>query len=214
MIRRIALALGAVILAYAAYLGWRVAVERGRVSQRVDSIIAAADPADIALSSRRTAMLLKVEDPTFWTNKGLDFGTAGGGMTTLSQSLGKRIFFEGFKPGFAKGELIVLTRFALYPKVDKRRTLRAYLASAYFGRRNGRAVIGIGPAARAWYGKPLAALSDREYLSLIAMGPSPRTLDPAGHAAANADRVARIERLLANRCAPRGLRDVMLEGCA
>lgn len=214
MIRRIALALGAVILAYAAYLGWRVAVERGRVSQRVDSIIAAADPADIALSSRRTAMLLKVEDPTFWTNKGLDFGTAGGGMTTLSQSLGKRIFFEGFKPGFAKGELIVLTRFALYPKVDKRRTLRAYLASAYFGRRNGRAVIGIGPAARAWYGKPLAALSDREYLSLIAMGPSPRTLDPVGHAAANADRVARIERLLANRCAPRGLRDVMLEGCA
>lgn len=214
MIRKIALVLGAVVLAYAAYLGWRVAVERGRVSQRVDSIIAAADPADIALSSRRTAMLLKVEDPTFWTNKGLDFGTAGGGMTTLSQSLGKRIFFEGFKPGFAKGELIVLTRFALYPKVDKRRTLRAYLASAYFGRRNGRAVIGIGPAARAWYGKPLAALSDREYLSLIAMGPSPRTLDPVGHAAANADRVARIERLLANRCVPDGLRDVMLEGCA
>ena len=214
MIRKLALAIGALILAYGLYLGWRVATERSRVSDRVDAIIAAADPADITLTTQRTVILLRVEDVTFLTNKGIDFSTTGAGMTTVSQSLGKRIFFEKFSPGFPKGELIVLTRFALYPKVDKRRTLKAFLATAYYGHRDDRAVIGIGPAARAWFGKPLAQLSDREYLSLIAMGPAPRLLDPERHAAATAERVGRIVRLLAGRCAPTGLRDVKLDGCA
>jgi len=213
MIRKLALAIGALILAYGLYLGWRIATERGRVSDRVDVIIAAADPADATLSPQRTAILLRVEDPTFRTNKGIDFSTPGGGMTTLSQSLGKRIFFEKFSPGLPKVELIALTRFALYPKVDKQRTLKAFLATAYFGHRDGRAVTGIGAAARAWFGKPLAALSDREYLSLIAMGPAPKILDPVRHPAANAERVGRIKRLLAGRCRPDGLRDVMLDGC-
>ena len=130
------------------------------------------------------------------------------------QVIGKRIFFEHFTPGFPKGELIALTRFALYPNVDKQRTLKAFLATAYFGHRNGRAVIGIGPAARAWFGRPLAALDDRQFLSLIAMGPAPNALNPERHAAANADRVARIERLIANQCRPTGLMDVLLDGCA
>jgi membrane carboxypeptidase/penicillin-binding protein PbpC len=213
MIRKVALAVGALLLAYGIYLGWRIATERSRVSARVDAIIAAADPADVTLSPRRTAMLLRVEDPTFWTNKGLDFSTPGASMTTLSQSLGKRIFFDRFKPGFAKGELIALTRFSLYPKVDKSRTLQAFLATAYFGRHDGRSVIGIGGAARAWYGKTPAALTDREFLSVIAILPSPNTLNPHDNRAANADRVVRIEQLLAGRCQPQGFRDVMLVGC-
>ena len=214
MIRRVGAVLLLVLLVYAIYLAGRVAVERRTVSAKVDAIIAAADPADVTLSPSRTAQLLRVEDPTFLTNHGVDFSSPGAGMTTLSQSLGKRIFFEHFKPGLAKGELIALTRFALYPKVDKARTLKAFLATAYFGRQNGRAVVGIGPAARAYFGRPLAALSDRQFLLLIAMGPAPTTLDPERHAMANAERVARIEQLLANKCRPTGLRDVMLEGCA
>jgi monofunctional glycosyltransferase len=214
MIRRVGIALLVVVTIYAVYLGGRILIERGRVSGKVDTIIAAADPADLTLSSLRTAWLIRVEDPTFPTNSGLDFTTPGASMTTISQSLGKRIFFAQFHPGFPKGELIALTRFALYPKVDKQRTFKAFLATEYFGHRDGRAVIGIGPAARAWFGKPLALLSDREYLSLIAMGPAPNALDPARHAAANAERVARIQRLLAKRCQPTGFNDVMLEGCA
>lgn len=214
MIRRGAVAVLVVLLVYVIYLGGRIMVERRTVSARVDAIIAAADPADVSLSPARTAQLLKVQDPTFLTNKGIDFSTPGAGMTTLSQSLGKRIFFDHFKPGLPKGELIALTRFALYPKVDKQRTLHAFLATAYFGRRNGRPVIGIGPAARAWFGRPLAALSDRQFLSLIAMILAPTTLDPERHASANAERVARVERLLAEKCRPTGLRDVLLDGCA
>ena len=214
MIRKVALALGALVLAYAAYLGWRVAVERGRVSQRVDAIIAAADSDERNLAPRRVAALLAVEDPTFWTNKGIDHSTSGAGMTTLSQSLGKRIFFAHFRPGYRKGELIALTRFALYPQVDKDRTLRAWIARVELGSSKGRRVIGLGDGARTWIGKPLSQLTDREFLSLIAMLPSPKTLNPRRNPAANANRVARIGRLLAHRCRPAGLRDVMLEGCA
>jgi hypothetical protein len=214
MIRKALLALLFVVAAYAIYLTARVMMERRTVSGRVDALIAASNPADLTLTKRQADILLRVEDPTFRTNKGLDFATPGASMTTISQSLGKRIFFAHFKPGFAKGELIALTRFALYPLVDKDRTLKAYLAASYYGRRHGRSVIGLGQAARAWFGKDLAALSEDEYLALIAMGPSPRTLDPVDHAAANADRVARIKRLLANACKPTGLRDVMLDGCA
>jgi hypothetical protein len=214
MIRHIAIALLIAVLVYLIYLGGRIMVERRSVSARVDAIIAAADPADVTLSPARAAMLLRVQDPTFLTNKGVDFSTPGAGMTTLSQSLGKRIFFDRFKPGLAKGELIALTRFALYPTVDKRRTLKAFLATAYFGRRDGRAVIGFGPAARAWFGRSLASLDDREFLSLVAMLVAPAALDPVSHAAAKAERVVRIKGLLARRCRPAGLRDVMLAGCA
>ena len=214
MIRRVGAVLLLVLLVYAIYLAGRVAVERRAVSARVDAIIAAADQAEVTLSPARTALLLKIQDPTFLTNKGVDFSTPGAGMTTLSQSLGKRIFFKHFRPGLRKGELIVLTRFALYPKVDKQRTLKAFLARAYFGNRKGRPIIGMGPAARAWFGRPLARLDDRQYLSLVAMILAPATFDPVRHPAAIAGRVARIERLLANQCRPTGLRDVMLEGCA
>lgn len=214
MMRKLALVLLVLVTVYAVYLGGRIFAERRTVSARVDAIIATADPADVTLSPRQADLLLRVEDPTFATNKGLDFSTPGAGMTTLSQSLGKRIFFENFTPGLPKGELITLTRFALYPKVDKARTLRAFLATAYFGRRDGQAVIGIGPAARTWFGKSLATISERDYLSLVAMLLAPNDLDPVGHAAANANRVARIDRLLAGRCRPDGLRDVALKGCA
>lgn len=214
MIRKLALAVGALLLVYGLYLGWRIATERSRVSDRVDTIIADADPDERTLSADRLKILLAVEDPTFLTNRGIDFSTPGGGMTTLSQSLGKRIFFERFRPGFPKGELIVLTRFALYPKVDKGRTLTAFIATAEFGSRAGRPVIGFADASRIWLGKPLSRLNDRDYLSLLAMLPAPSTYNPLRHPAANADRVARIERLLARRCRPDGLRDVSLNGCA
>jgi hypothetical protein len=214
MTRRIAIGLLIAVLVYFIYLGGRIMVERRAASARVDAIIAAADPADVTLSPARAAVLLRVQDATFLTNKGIDYSTPGAGMTTLSQSLGKRIFFDHFKPGLRKPELVVLTRFALYPTVDKQRTLKAFLATAYFGRRDGRAVIGFGPAARAWFGRPLGGLSDGEFLSLVAMLVAPTTLDPVSHSAANAERVRRIRRLLANNCRPTGLRDVMLEGCA
>jgi len=210
----IALVLAALVLVYALYLTWRVVDERRDVAARVDAIIARADPDEINLPKRRVAMLLRVEDPTFWTNDGVDFSTSGAGMTTISQSLGKRIFFDDFKPGFRKGELLALTRFALVPKVPKDRILNAWLARTYLGTRDGRPVTGFADGARTWIGKPLRDLSDREFLTLVALGPAPDRFKPTRDAAGNRERVRRIERLLAGACRPNGVRDTMLEGCA
>jgi membrane peptidoglycan carboxypeptidase len=75
-------------------------------------------------------------------------------------------------------------------------------------------VIGYSDAARTYYGRELAQLSDREFLSLVAMTMAPNALDPVRHKSANNDRVRRIEAMLAGKCAPTGLRDVSYEACA
>jgi membrane peptidoglycan carboxypeptidase len=214
LIRKAALAIAALILLYLGYLGWRIAEERAVVSGKVDAILARADPDELALPPNRVTMLIRVEDPTFWTNKGIDLSTPGAGMTTLSQGLGKHIFFDDFQPGWRKPELMALTRFALYPEVDKDRTLRAVIANAYLGTHQGRAVVGLADGARTWFGKPLSQLSDREFLELEAMLVAPDRLKPSRADAERAERVHRIERLLAGRCQPTGFRDVLLEGCA
>ena len=213
MIRKALLLLAALVILYAGYLGIRIWREQGLVAAKVDRIIARADPQELALPLIRRAMIVKVEDPTFWTNKGLDLTTHGAGMTTLSQALGKRLFFDDFEPGFAKGELMALTRFALYPRVSKDGTLQAFVASAYLGTRRGRAVTGFSDGARSWFGKPLADLSDEEFLNLEAMLVAPDSLKPGRDDAGRRERVARIKRLLAGSCRPIGLRDVKLEGC-
>ena len=214
MIRKIALAAAAIVLMYVGYLGWRIVDERKDVAERIDAIVAGADPDELNLPGRRVAILLRVEDPTFWTNKGIDLSSPGAGMTTLSQGLGKRLFFDRFKPGFSKGELMALTRFALYPKVDKQQTLKAVIATAYFGTYQGRAVNGFADGARTWFGKSLSRLSDREFLELEAMLVAPDRLKPGRDDSARKARVSRIARLLAGRCKPKGLRDVMMDGCA
>jgi monofunctional glycosyltransferase len=197
-----------------AYLGWRVFEERGQVTPRVNAILATADPDELSLSPHRVAMLLRVEDPTSYGNKGIDLSTPGAGMTTLSQSLCKRIFFDHFRPGFAKPELMVLTRFALYPEVSKEKTLKAFMATAYFGTSHGRPVTGFADGSRSWIGKPLRSLDDYEFLELVAMLTAPDALKPRRNPAARQDRVGRIERLLAGGCKPTGLIDVMLKECA
>lgn len=214
MIRKVALVLLGLVVAYAIYLTGRVIDERRDVAARVDAIVTSADPDELNLPRRRVAMLLRVEDPTFWTNDGVDFSSSGAGMTTISQSLGKRIFFDHFKPGFRKGELLALTRFALVPEVPKDKILKAWLARTYLGTRDGRRVTGFADGARTWIGKPLRSLSDREFLTLVAMLPAPDRLKPSRDLAGNRERVRRIERLLSGACEPTGLRDTMLEGCA
>jgi monofunctional glycosyltransferase len=207
-------ALSGLIVVWAAYLGIRILDGRAKAPEEVAAIIAGMDPAIDRLAPARVDMLLAVEDPTFFENDGIDLDTPGAGMTTLAQGLGKRIFFDPFRPGLQKIELMALTKFALVPTVSREDILRATLASAYLGHDKDGAILGFSEAALRYHGKPLAALSDREWLSLVALLPAPNDLDPVRYSEANAARVDRIERLLAGACKPLGLRDVMLEGCA
>jgi membrane carboxypeptidase/penicillin-binding protein PbpC len=202
------------ILAYAAYLGWRVYDARQWAPRRVSELAASLEPEAASISRERIEILLAVEDPSFWTNDSWDFSSPGQGGTTLTQSLGKIIFFERFRGEIDKPELMVLSKWVLASLVSKETILRASLAAARFGRDGKGPVIGFAEASRRWFGKEVSALDDREWLSLVAMLIAPRDLDPVKNPGANAERVRRIERLLSGACHPSGLMDQWLEGCA
>jgi membrane peptidoglycan carboxypeptidase len=197
-------------IAYESYAVWRA-------KQRTPAVLDAISEGELKLSDvepRRIAMLLKVEDPNFHGHKGVDFSTPGAGMTSITQGLVKRFYFDRFRPGFAKVEQSLIARFVLDPAMSKDRQLQAYLNFTYFGSMKGRPVIGYADAARTYYGTELEHLGDREFLSLVAMTMAPNRLDPARHQAANAERVRRIEAMLAGKCKPAGLRDVAYKACA
>ena len=188
-----------------------------RARQATPQVLAAASQGELALDDlpkRRLGMLLKVEDPGFYRHRGVDYSTPGAGMTSITQSLVKRFYFDDFEPGFAKLEQSLIARFVLDPAMPKPAQLKAYLNHSHFGAVDGRRIVGFADASRGFYGRELAELSDRQFLSLVAMMMAPKTYDPVRQPRANAERVRRIEAMLAGRCAPQGLRDVALKACA
>jgi membrane carboxypeptidase/penicillin-binding protein len=189
-----------------------------RARARTPAILAAhAHPVTTLeqLGRRRLAILLRVEDPGFFRHRGVDYSTPGQGATTLTQALVKRLYFDGgFRPGFAKIEQGLIARFVFDPATSKRRQLELFLDLASFGTQHGRPVIGFAEAARTFYGRRVAALDERQFISLVAMLIAPNALDPVRHKAENDARVARIEALVAGRCRPRGVMDVRYPDCA
>jgi membrane peptidoglycan carboxypeptidase len=207
------LGLAALLLALFAYEGFAL----WRATQRTPQVVAKAATGELKLGglpNRRIAMLIKIEDPNFWAHRGVDFSTPGAGMTTITQSLVKRFYFDDFQPGFAKLEQSLIARFVLDPAMPKQAQIAAYLNHSHFGWRNGSPIIGLSAAARAYYRRDPAELDDRQFLSLVAMLRAPRDLDPQRKPAANAERVRRIEAMLAGRCAPQGLNDDGYRACA
>lgn len=166
-----------------------------------------------SIGSRRIAILLRVEDPTFNTNNGLDFTTPGAGFTTISQGVGKFMLFDAFEPGIRKLRLYYLTRFALTPLIPKKQILDIFINHAYLGNSNGKEIRGFGAASRIYFKKPYRNLTDEEYLSLVAMLANPNEYSIALKPAANKDRCSRIKKLLNGTCKPTGWADVELHGC-
>ena len=199
-----------ILVSYETYAVWRARAH-------TPEVLAAVRERPLRLETiplHRVVMLLRVEDPGFFAHRGIDFSTPGAGMTTITQALVKRFYFNRFQPGFAKLEQSLIARFVLDPAMSKREQLEVYFNYASFGRFGGREIIGFAAAARTFYRRPLAALTDREFLSLVAMLMAPNALDPIRHPAENTERVRRIEAMLAGRCAANGLRDVTYENCA
>jgi membrane peptidoglycan carboxypeptidase len=192
------------------------AVTVARAKMRTSEVLKRVEDRPLALEAvtpRRLDMLLAVEDPGFYEHSGVDFGTPGQGMTTLTQALVKRLYFDRFEPGFAKIEQSLIARFVLHPALSKKDQLEVFLNYASFGSRNGNPIIGFPEAARVFYGRDLASLTDDQFIGLVAMLPAPKNFDPLRHPEANAERSRRIKSLLAGRCRPTGLRDVYLEAC-
>lgn len=164
------------------------------------------------LSEEQVRILLAVEDPNFYSHRGIDLSTPGAGLTTITQALAKRLYFESFQPGLAKIRQSLLA-FVLDRRMTKSAQLELFINTAYFGEREGNAVNGFAAAARVYFNKEFAALTREEYLALVAMLIAPNELSLATQPEKNAKRVRRIERLLRGECKPAGLRDVYYENC-
>ncbi|MFC1643121.1 hypothetical protein ACFL5O_10645 [Myxococcota bacterium] len=114
------------------------------------------------LSQRQLQILLAVEDPGFYEHHGIDFDTPGGGLTTITQSLGKLHYFERFEPGVRKIRLCLLARFALDPILSKDDQLTLFINEIGLRLVDGRYVRGFAEGARAHYGKSFAELDEQK----------------------------------------------------
>lgn len=186
--------------------------EAGALARKADELIRdQRGPRD--LGRGRTEQLLLVEDPNFWNHDGVDLSTSGAGLTTLTQSLSKRVGFTSFKPGIRKVRLMGYA-VGLESKLSKEQILALYLDTVWMGRGPQGPMAGFFDASEAIYGREPASLSQREFLTLVAVPIAPRTFNLMQPNHQMLDRVQRIERLVERECHPTGLRDVWLNGCS
>lgn len=199
----------ALIYGFIGYLDARS--DAPRLSARADNLIAGGR-SGVDLGPKQLAKLLLVEDPGFVEHSGVDVSSAGGGLTTITQSLAKRVGFETFKPGIAK---IRQTGYAigLEHELSKDQILALWLDTLEMGPGPDGWMTGFFKASNTIYGKPPADLSDKEFLSLVAVLIAPSTYHLGEDDPKLEDRVARIERMVAGSCNPLGNGDVWLEGC-
>lgn len=94
------------------------------------------------------------------------------------------------------------------PLVSKTDQLRLFINTAYLGSVDGEPVVGLADAARRYYGKPVRQLSEREYLSIIAMYNSPQGFHLLDRPAANAERTERLMKVVAGEYRPKHLLDI------
>jgi monofunctional biosynthetic peptidoglycan transglycosylase len=191
----------------------RVDELRQKTPRLVERILERSADSLPELSDEEIDILVAVEDPTFWDNDGIDFRTPGQGWTTLSQALAKRLYYKDYVPGLQKLDVVLFTRFALIPEISKEDILDAFVAAAYLGTKDGRAVVGFASAAEAWFGKPFSELKRREYIELVAMLIGPDEINPRTNTLRLDERADRIERLVAGECAPIVPWDVHLNMC-
>lgn len=160
------------------------------------------------LSQRQIDILLAVQDPAFYEHCGMDLSTPGAGITTVTQGLVKIYYFEKFKPGIAKLKQTLIAVFALDPLVSKDDQLKLFINSCYLGSVEGKTARGFEEAAQVYYGKSFSALSEDEYISLVALLIAPRTFHIRDYPERNAERVARIKKLVSGEYKPKGLLDL------
>ncbi len=152
--------------------------------------------------------LLMVEDPNFYGHNGVDLSTPGAGITTITQGMVKYLYFENFKPGVAKLRQSLIAVFAVNALIPKDEQLSVFVNTVWLGTHDGKPVRGFAEAAEEYFNKPFNKVTHDEYLSLVAMVIAPAHFHVERHPARNAERVRRIEGLLAGEYKPLGLMDL------
>ena len=222
---------GQALLAIAALLLVYLAIAATWAAASVDTLLARHPATQAALlSPRQLAILLQIEDPTFFSHHGLSLAD-GQGVATLSSAVARDLFLYDAQLDGVNGQLQRFYRgvFECCKKVDlgrdtmalvldasasKERQLAIYAATVYMGRHAGRQVKGLYEAAEAYLGKPLAAASDDEMAGLVAMIKAPNEFHPLRNPEAYQRRLARVRAVLAERCRPDGWLDTAYAHCS
>jgi membrane carboxypeptidase/penicillin-binding protein len=154
------------------------------------------------LPRARLCALLVVQDPTFYRHDGIGLVDGPLGHTTLTQALGKGLFFKKFTPGLLHHRKIelMIAAWAFDRRVPKTRQLQLFLNRTYFGSYEDHEILGFPAAARAFFGKHLQSLTDEEYLGLLAMLEAPNRYHVLLDARANAARVHNIRQRVLQAC--------------
>ncbi len=159
------------------------------------------------LSKRQTEILIKVQDPGFYNHKGIDLTTPGAGLTTITQAIVKKMYFEKFKPGIAKIKQSLIARFVVNELIPKKDQLTIFINTMYFGNVDDKPIVGLEHAAKAYYDQTVNNLTEEQYISLIAMIVMPGTFHIIEHPEWNRDRTNRIKALIAGKYKPKKLMD-------
>lgn len=215
-LRRLLILLLLVVLAAGGYgwLGYRDARDMTETLRvRADALIA-ADRGGAGLGVDRRQMLIDVMDPAYLAHVGVDFTTPGAGDTTISQQVARRLAFDTVLPGIVwlrhTGYALALER-----NLSKPQILALFLDTVPMGPGpDGAPINGLWPAAEAHFGAAPGAVPERDFLALLAVMIAPDEVPLADPGPRLADRIARIERLLAGQCRPLGHDDIWLDGCA
>lgn len=193
--------------------GWYDAVQMAEGFQTQAEQLTSNGKGVESLTSHQLNTLIKVQDPGFYDHDGIDFSSKGAGITTLTQSLAKRLGFKKYTPGIGK---IRQSGFALGldSVLSKHQQVALFLATAEMGRGPNGWITGFHNAADLIYQKRVAELNENEFNSLVAVLIAPSKLKLSAPDAALQERVARITKLAHEKCEPNNFNDVWLEGCA
>jgi penicillin-binding protein 1A len=144
--------------------------------------------------------VVATEDERFYSHHGIDvpgifraviddlrMGCTCEGASTLTEQLVKEIYLNGSDAGLNKLVDVTLA-FKLEFVLDKPRILADWLTLAPTGPTS----YGVGPAACAYFGRPLADLDLAQYALLAGLPQSPVAYDPFTHPEAALDRRSQV----------------------
>ena len=180
--------------------------------------------------SSQLAIIIAVEDPTFYDHIGIDAFTPGQGMTTITSSLARDFYlktttldgFQGILQSFYQiiwncCSKVDLGRdamaIALQLKINKDKILQYFLSNVYLGRMHEKEVIGFDQAANTYFDKTIPELSLGETIQLVAMFKAPDDYSIHFHKKNNQNRSLRIHRLINGQCEPSEWFDTLYKSC-
>ncbi|MCP5057107.1 MAG: hypothetical protein GY937_10335 [bacterium] len=137
--------------------------------------------------------VLVAEDRRFFVHPGVDPVRVAGaalenakerriveGGSTLTQQLVKNVWLSPARTWARKFREVGIAVWLEF-RYSKREILEAYLNEIYLGQAGGRAIHGVGPAARFWYAKDATEISLAESALLAGMVRAPSALAPDRH---------------------------------